>query len=110
MKIEKQETFTLVTSDESSFSEFYNSFLIKEKELTKEHIIVRISNNFNTSIKDFLLFLRIAEEKKENGTSFVIISNNINIDDLPENINITPTLQEAKDVLEMENMERELGF
>ena len=35
---------------------------------------------------------------------------NVDADDFPETFNIVPTLQEAKDVLEMEEIERELGF
>jgi hypothetical protein len=34
----------------------------------------------------------------------------MNADDFPENFNIVPTLIEAEDILEMENMERELGL
>ena len=34
----------------------------------------------------------------------------IDIDDFPESINIVPTLQEAKDIMEMEAIERDLGF
>lgn len=110
MQIEKKDTYTLFTSDENLFSEFYNYFLIEEKKHQKQSIIVQISNNCSPSIKDFLLFLGIAEEKKRNGTSFVIIYSDINVDDFPESFNITPTLQEAEDVIDMENMERELGF
>ena len=32
------------------------------------------------------------------------------MDDFPEDFNIVPTLIEAEDIIEMENMERELGF
>jgi len=110
MKIDKKDTYTFISSDEKSFSEFYNSFLIEERKRSKEHIIVQISDNINTSIKDFLLFLSLAVKKKENGTSFVLVNSNINIDDFPENFNITPTIQEAIDIIEMEAMERELGF
>ena len=110
MQIEKKDTYTLFTSDENLFSEFYNYFLIEEKKHQKQSIIVQISNNCSPSIKDFLLFLGIAEQKKENGTSFVIVKSDIDIDNFPETFNITPTLQEAEDVLEMEAMERELGF
>jgi len=110
MLIEKKTAFTLITSDEKTFSEFYNNFLLEEKKHTKEHLILHISNNINANIKDFLLFLEIAKNKKQNGTSFVIINSNINIDDFPDHLNITPTLQEAEDVLDMENMERTLGF
>ena len=110
MKILKKDTYTLISSDEKSFSEFYNSFLIEEEKRSKEHIIIQISDNINASIKDFSLFLRIAAQKKENGTSFVLVNSSINIDDFPEDFNITPTVQEAIDVIEMEAMERELGF
>ncbi len=110
MLLEKKENYTLITSDENSFLDFYTSFSEKKESLNKEHLLLQISNKINTSFKDFLLFLSIAEQKKENGTSFVIINNNINIDNFPDNFNIVPTLIEAEDILEMEAMERELGF
>ena len=110
MLIEKKENYTLITSDENSFSAFYTSFLEKEITLKKENTVLQISNEINATNEDFLLFLINAEQKKENGTSFVIINSNINIDDFPDNFNIVPTLIEAEDILEMEAIERELGF
>ena len=110
MQIDKKENFTLITSDENSFSEFYKSFIAKEKNFENEHLILQFSNEINIINEEYLLFLIIAEQKKTNGTSFVIISENANADDFPEHFNIVPTLQEAKDVLEMEAIEKELGF
>ncbi len=110
MQINKKEKYTLVSFNETSFLEFYKAFLNEEKKLRKEHIIIQVFNNINISDKDFLLFLNIAEQKRENGTSFVIISANVDADNFPDNFNIVPTLQEAEDVIDMENMERELGF
>ena len=110
MQIEKKEHFTLISPDENSFKAFYDSFLIEEKKHQKENIIIRVSNNFNITTEEFLLFLKIATQKKENGTSFVIVNSAIDIDDFPESFNVTPTLQEAEDVIEMEAIERELGF
>ncbi len=110
MQIEKKENYTLLSFDENLFSDFYNSFLKKEEEIKNEHIVIQISNEINIKKEDFLLFLSIAAQKKENGTSFVIINNKVNIDDFPENFNIVPTLIEAEDILEMEAIERELGF
>ena len=50
----------------------------------------------------------IANEKRENGTSFVVIVNGIDIDDIQDEINIVPTLTEAIDILEMDIIERDL--
>lgn len=110
MLIEKKENYKLIYSDENSFSKFYSSFLKKEKEFDKENLIVQISNEINITKEDFLLFLSIAKQKKENSTSLVIVYKDINIDDFPEDFNIVPTLVEAEDIIEMEAIERELGF
>lgn len=108
MKIEKKENYTLISSDENSFSDFYVSFLKKEKDFKKEHLVLLISDEINTTIEEFTLFLNSFKKKK--GTSFIIVCNTINIDEIPENFNIVPTLTEAEDILEMEAIERELGF
>ncbi|MGK0324958.1 MAG: hypothetical protein ACJA1D_000296 [Polaribacter sp.] len=110
MIIDKKENYTLISSDENSFSAFYTYFLKKGNGLDKENLILKIFCEINISKKDYILLSNIAEQKKENGTSFVIIYNNINIHDFPENFNIVPSLIEAEDILEMEAMERELGF
>jgi len=110
MKVEKKESYTSITSDENSFTEFHHSFLIEEKKHQKENLIVSISSYYNATIKQFSLFLDITEEKRKNGTSFVIVNAEVDVDDFPDNFNIVPTLQEAEDVIEMEAIERELGF
>ena len=110
MKIENKENYTLISSDENSFSDFYKAFINKLTTFETDHLVLKISDNINVKTEEFLLFLSIAEQKKKNGTSFVIINTNINVDVFPENFNIVPTLIEAVDILEMEAMERELGF
>jgi len=110
MKILKKEKYTLISSDENSFSDFYTAFVNELPRLKEEHLILELSDKFKTSKEDFLLFLNIAEKKKEKKSSFVIVNKTINVDDFPDNFNIVPTLIEAEDILEMEAMERELGF
>ncbi|WP_339662399.1 hypothetical protein [uncultured Polaribacter sp.] len=108
MIIEKKENYTLISSDENSFSEFILSFLKREKEFKKVHLVLLISDEINIKKEEFSLFLKSFKKKKN--TSFVIVSNNVNSDDVPENFNIVPTLTEAEDIIEMEAIERELGF
>ena len=47
---------------------------------------------------------------KAKNKSFIIIKKGIHINDFPEILNIAPTLQEAKDILEIEIIERDLGL
>ncbi|NCT10007.1 MAG: hypothetical protein GW772_08020 [Flavobacteriia bacterium] len=110
MIITKRKKYTLISSDEDSFSDFFSSFLVKKNDFEKEHLVVLISDNIIANEKDFISFLDFSEKKKENGTSFVIVNSTINIDDFPDNFNIVPTIIEAEDILEMEEIERELEF
>jgi cobalamin biosynthesis protein CbiG len=78
--------------------------------LSSQHLVVEVSENLNIDDSKISLLLSIASSYKENGMSFVVIKSGIDIDDFPETLNIVPTLQEAEDVLEMEAIERDLGF
>ena len=108
MLIEKKDSYNLLTPDENSFENFYKNFQEKINSVMEEHLLIHFSDEFNISIKEILLFLDIANEKRENGTSFVVIINGINIDEIPDELNVVPTLDEAKDVLEMDEIERDL--
>lgn len=110
MTVQHKETYTLISSEETSFVNFFNQFKEKYSELKEKHLIIQLSDNLNVVEKNILLFLSYAEEHQKNGTTFVVILNDVEVDNFPESFNIVPTLQEAEDVLEMENIQRDLGF
>ena len=110
MKIEHKDGYTLFTTNENILQEALDTFFSSAEKHSTENIFFEISDNLNITPKEFMLFLTIASAKKENGTSFIVIIRSFEIDALPEEINVVPTLQEAEDILEMENIERTLGF
>lgn len=110
MRIDKKETYTLISSKSSSFANFLLNFEKEHPKLEKEHLIIQFSEELNIVDKDIFVFLAYAELHQQNGTTFVVIFKNVDLDMFPETFNIVPTLQEAEDVLEMENIQRDLGF
>ena len=110
MNIKHTENYIFISSEGSSFSDFFNTFEEKHSDFEKNHLIIEISDKLNTSDKEILLLLQYAIKHKKNGTSFVVVYTYVNIDNFPETFNIVPTLIEAEDVIEMENIERDLGF
>mgnify|MGYP000697276844 CR=1 FL=1 len=110
MKISKKENYTLITATENSFTSFFNVFISDKLDHVTTHKVVQLSENLNTKIENLFLFLDVANNHRANGISFVVIVKGIDIDDVPEEINIVPTITEAKDLLEMEAIERDLGF
>lgn len=110
MRIQENSEYTLISATGDSFETFVNDFKKKHSEYLKHHLIVELSDNINISVKDILVFLSYAQEHQNNGTSFVVICKDVDIDEIPETFNVVPTLVEAEDVLEMENIQRDLGF
>ena len=110
MKIEVKTNYILMSSEEDTFSEFMLNFEKEHFNYGEKHLIVEISDKFSSSKENILLFLNYANEHQKNGTSFVIVLKDVNIDDFPETFNIVPTMVEAEDVIEMENIQRDLGF
>ena len=105
-----KKSISVFVTDENILQEALDTFFSTVEKHSTENIFFDISDNLNITPKEFMLFLNIASAKKENGTSFVVIIKSLDIDALPAEINVVPTLQEADDILEMENIERALGF
>lgn len=106
MKIQEGDAYNLVSIDGSSFEVFTSNI----SSFQSHHLVIEVSENLNIDENKISLLLDLSAQFKENGMSFVLIKSGIDIDDFPETLNIVPTLQEAEDILEMEAIERDLGF
>lgn len=110
MQTIQKDTHLLISSDENSTQEFNTNFS-KSIDNVKEHHLVLDLTSLSPNLDDILVFLDIANSSRENSKSFVIVCSGINIDDIPDEINVVPTLHEAQDVLEIDAIERDLmGF
>ena len=74
------------------------------------NIIVNISSINKLKLEDIVEFLMISNKHRKSKRSFILVTNQFDIDETPDEIVVVPTLQEAYDIIEMEEMERDLGF
>jgi len=112
MITKKTEAYTSIQSskseDNSSINilEFSKELIEKYPIFKNDNIIIDFSNNFNIDLDEILLFSQLAMDHKNNNKSFVIVCNSLDIDE----IIIVPTIEEAEDVIEIEEIERDLGI
>jgi hypothetical protein len=106
MKIVENDQYTLISVEESSFNKLKSLVL----DVNSNHILIELHEDVLDIENKITFFLKTALDLKAKNKSFVIIKKGINFDDFPEILNIAPTLQEAKDILEMEEIERDLGL
>lgn len=108
MKVEEKLNYILISDDIDKNANF-EKIEASINQAENQNIVLQASiNNLNNGNID--RFISISDEKKANGTSFVIVSKEISVDTIPESLNVVPTITEAEDIIEMENIERELGF
>lgn len=110
MDIDKTKKYTHLKSGQNDTQDILTEIKNQYSEFKNDHLIVDFSENININIQELLLFLGLSASHREHGTSFVIVCKDIDIDEFPDEINVVPTFTEALDVLEMDAIERDLGF
>jgi hypothetical protein len=80
-----------------------------EIDQLQEHLIIALSDS-EISDRDFQWIEKFASDLSDKSLSFVILSEKLTYEVLPETINLCPTLEEAIDLIEFEEIQRDLGL
>lgn len=110
MIIDRDNNICIVTQEKLSIVELVKNIETKYSEFSSNHIIVNLTSLKSVSLNDVIEFLRISNTHRGDNKSFVLVSDKADLDNMPDEIVVVPTLQEAHDIIEMEDMERDLGF
>lgn len=102
-------TLTL-TDTNANATAFLEKVTAGYADLKGKNVIIDLSAQEGLSLKDALVYLPISDKHRKAKNSFVLVLKDFDIDEAPEELIIVPTLQEAHDVIEMEEIERDLGF
>ena len=108
--IMNKEKNIIVGPKQESIKEFYNQFKKDYAEIADKNIIIDFSKISIEKVSEILVFLNIAKSHTNNGVSFVIIAQGLTIDSLPDELVVVPTMIEALDIIEMDEIGRDLGF
>ena len=106
MKIIENDQYNLISIEGPSLSALESQLPM----IDNNHLLLELSDKIKNIENKINFFLKIASDLKAKNKSFIIIKKGIHINDFPEILNIAPTLQEAKDILEIEIIERDLGL
>ncbi|MDT0622583.1 ribonuclease Z [Croceitalea vernalis] len=110
MVFDKMGTTIIVSQKESSISVFFDNFKEKYETINSDNVIVDLTFFKELKTTQILKFLDISNEHRNSNKSFVLVSDVVSFEDIPEEICLVPTIQEAKDIIEMEEIERDLGL
>ena len=71
------------------------------------HLIISLSSIEKISLEEIIEFLRLSNRHRGDKKSFVVVSDMVDLDEMPDEIVVVPTMQEAYDIIEMEEIERD---
>ncbi|MCF1192798.1 ribonuclease Z [Mangrovimonas sp. AS39] len=110
MLIDKDENITIITQEKATIVELVKKMEVIYDRYKNDNIIVNLNSLKSISLEQIIEFLRLSNKHRKAKHSFVIVTDKVNFDEMPNEIVVVPTTKEAYDVIEMEEMERDLGF
>ncbi|MDH7912683.1 ribonuclease Z [Winogradskyella sp. SYSU M77433] len=110
MIIDRDGNITIITQEKASVKTLVNNIEQAYDKYKNDHLIVNLSSLDKISLEDIIEFLRLSNNHRGDKKSFVVVSDKVDLDEMPDEIIVVPTMHEAYDVIEMEDIERDLGF
>ena len=109
MHIHKKDLVATIRLDAEEVSLDTANLLLKEPTLKPCHIIINLSELTDLDEEQLDALFYLSEMfRSETEHSFVVVIPSYDPDTFPEEIVACPTLQEALDIIEMEEIERDL--
>ncbi len=111
MIFDKQGNITIITQESVSIKTFIERFDKAYSKIKEDNIIINLfSLDDDITLNDVLEFYQISKNHKSRKKSFVIVTDSVSYDDIPDDLVVVPTFQEAVDIIEMDEIERDLGI
>ncbi len=108
MIFDKEGTTTIVQQDKTDLPGFLENLKKAYPKLGNDNLIINLFSFRKLTANDLLEFLDLSNAHRTKGKSFVLVSDLISYGDIPDEISLVPTIGEAKDLIEMEEIERDL--
>ncbi|WP_395066603.1 ribonuclease Z [Flavobacterium sp.] len=110
MKVEQKGHTTTIKDTQGDIQSFLEKVTNQHNSYKSQNLILDVSYDTNATLKDIKLFADLSKNHKKGKKSFIVVASAIDFNAVPTKLLVVPTLQEANDIIDMEEIERDLGF
>ena len=110
MKVDQKGHTVTIKDTQGDVNSFLDKVTQQFKTFEKHNILIDLSADLSLSESDLKLFLPLAKQQKKSKKSFVIVVSDLDFNAISGKLTVVPSLLEAHDIIEMEEIERDLGF
>lgn len=110
MKVDQKGHTTTIKDTQGDVNSFLEKVTKEHHSFKSQNLILDITHDKNVTLKDIKLFSDLSKTHRKGRKSFVIVADDIDFNAVPAKLTVVPSFQEAHDIIEMEEIERDLGF
>ena len=110
MKVEQKGHTTIIRDTQGNFTQFIVKLINEHDTFKNQNLILDVTHQENIDINQLKEAKDLINMHKKTKKSIVLVAENIDFNAIPKFLIIVPSLLEAHDIIEMEEIERDLGF
>ena len=110
MKVEQKGHTTIIRNTQGNTADFQSKIVGQYNSYKSQNLILDLSHDKEIAMPDIKSFIDLTKLHKKGKKSLVLVTDNIDFNAVPASVTVVPTLLEAHDIIEMEEIERDLGF
>lgn len=110
MKVEEKGHTVILKDTKGDINIFRDTLVTGYNTYKDKNIVLDLTTHKNINLDDVLSFIKLSNQHRKAKKSFVIVVDDFDFNEAPDEMLIVPTVQEATDIIEMEEIERDLGF
>ncbi|WP_276381818.1 ribonuclease Z [Flavobacterium sp. H4147] len=110
MKVDQKGHTVTIKDTQGNLNDFVEKVTQQFKTFEKHNVIIDLSSDTEISENDLKAFLPLVKLQKKGKKSFVIVATDLDFNAISDKLVVVPSLLEAHDIIEMEEIERDLGF
>lgn len=110
MRVEEKGHTLILKDTAGNPAAFIEKVTHEYKSFEKQNLILDISHAPNVTTNSLELFVPLAKRHRKAKKSFVLVTPDADFNSVPLSLVVVPSMLEAHDIIEMEEIERDLGF
>lgn len=108
MESVKKDNYILLESP-SDVKSFIDKLKQSFQDFSAENLVLNFEDH-SFSKEDINELLQLSASHYAKQKSFILVNSHLDIETISEELRVAPTIQEAEDMIQMEEIERDLGF
>lgn len=110
MKVDQKGHTTTIKDTQNDVEAFVSKIMNEYHVFQNQNLILDVSHNKTLINPDLVHFKELAKTHAKAKKSMIIVSEAIDFNKVPAYLNVVPSVLEAHDMIEMDEIERDLGF